>query len=133
MEWLAALTGIYLIGSKIQDSHAYITERLNAKDNSSLSYRSHLDGWQRFDFADEIGIVEEPTTWTDLVKAKEPIGDIDTYRGTHYLLEDDDMHNLNATQGIRWIEPPLNQISYNYEHSIENIISSYDHLTKYSI
>ena len=26
------------------------------------------------DFADEIGIVEEPTTWTDLVKANEPIG-----------------------------------------------------------
>ena len=115
MEWIAALAGFYLIGSKVQDGHAYVTERLNAKNNSSLSYRSHLDGWQRYDFADEIGIVEEPTTWTDLVKANEPIGDIDTYRGTHYLLEDDNMHDLNATQGIRWIEPPLYKISYTYE------------------
>ena len=57
----------------------------------------------------------DPTIWTDLVEAHELIGDIDTYQETHYLLEDDDMHDLNATQGIRWIEPLLYKISYIYE------------------
>ena len=35
MEWIAVLTGIYLIGTKIQDGHAYVAERLKATNNST--------------------------------------------------------------------------------------------------
>jgi hypothetical protein len=117
MEWIAVLTGLYLLGGKIQDGYSYVAQVKNAHRNHNLRYRSHLDEWQRYDFDangqnnDEAGYVDEFYQKKDLDEMGIALGDIDTYRGTHYLLEDDEIHNLNATQGIRITTPALYQFA----------------------
>jgi uncharacterized protein YdaL len=108
MEWLIGISSLWLVGRKINDSYVY-TQQKKKDSLSKPTYRSHLDQWDRFDFADDIGYnyMDEHYDKKRLDEMGIAIGDIDTYRGLQYTEEDDENCNTNATQGIRITTPAI--------------------------
>jgi len=108
MEWFIGISGLWLVGSKIRDSYAYTAQKQKLSERQP-DCRSHLNEWQRFDFADDIGYnyLDEYYDKKHLDEMGIAIGDIDTYRGLQYTEEDDEYCNTNATQGIRIVTPAM--------------------------